>query len=136
MPHVYVKRGKSDKAEVSGGELAFLLGVFSPVDLVCIELVGGMTGQSASSAFNFGRAAGAPEYIAAALGLRTHRVAPQTWKKAVQLRAGKDGAIATAASLWPDVRIHHSRKEFREGMAEAALIALYGYRMLQGEQSA
>jgi hypothetical protein len=89
---------------------------------VVVEQVGGMTGQSASAAFNFGRAAGAPEYIAKALKIRVELVSPVTWKKALQVNPGKDGSRAMAQRLWPAMAHHFERKK-DDGRAEAALIA-------------
>jgi Holliday junction resolvasome RuvABC endonuclease subunit len=121
MPINKIRRGKSDKAEVNGYALAEILRQLSP-DVVVLEQVGGMTGQSASAAFNFGRAAGAPEYVAKALGIRVDMVAPITWKKALQVNPGKDGSRAMAQRLWPAMARHFERKK-DDGRAEAALIA-------------
>ena len=57
MPIVKVRRGKTDKSELEGYELARLLRRWD-ARLGVIEAVGGMTGQSASAAFNFGRPPG------------------------------------------------------------------------------
>jgi Holliday junction resolvasome RuvABC endonuclease subunit len=100
MPSLKIRRGKSDKAEVDGYTLGRVLSDLRP-DVAYIELVGGFQGQSASSAFNFGRAAGAPEYVLMAQGVRVERVAPGRWKRALALNGGKDGARAAAMRLWP-----------------------------------
>lgn len=126
MPILKVARGKSDKAEVDGYALAALIGAARP-DVCIVEQVGGMTGQSPSASFNFGRAAGAPEYAAKALGVSVHLVPPGTWKRALGLRGGKDDARATAMRLWPE----HAglfRRVKDDGRAEAALIAEYWRR--------
>ena len=124
MPILKVRRGKSDKAEVDGYALGRLLQDLQP-DLVVVEQVGGMTGQSASAAFNFGRAAGAVEYAAKALGYRVELVAPQTWRKALRVNPGKDGSRAMAARLWPAQAGWFARVK-DDGRAESALIARYG----------
>lgn len=121
MPILKVRRGKSDKAEVDGYAVAKFFRVIEP-DVVVVEQVGGMTGQSASAAFNFGRAAGAVEYAAKALGLRVEMVAPITWKKALKVNPGKDGSRAMAMKLWPGASAVFERKK-DDGRAEAALIA-------------
>lgn len=121
MPILKVRRGKTDKAEVDGYALAEIMRQLAP-DIVIVEQVGGMTGQSASAGFNFGRAAGAPEYVAKALAIRVEMVAPVTWKKALRVNPGKDGSRAMAARLWPHAAQHFARKK-DDGRAEAALIA-------------
>lgn len=121
MPIIRVRRGKTDKAEVEGHALAALLRQWA-AQVGIIEQVGGMTGQSASAAFNFGRAAGAAEYTMTALGLRIARVAPITWKKALKIKPGKDDSRAAAMKLWPAFAHKFARKK-DDGRAEAALIA-------------
>lgn len=121
MPFLMVHRGKSDKAEVDGYSLVRLLYDFA-IDVGVVELVGGMTGQSASSAFNFGRAAGAPEYQLQALGIRMERVSPVRWKKALGLKTGKDDGRAMAMRLWP-AQAHRFKRVMDHDRADAALIA-------------
>lgn len=121
MPIVKVRRGKTDKAEVDGHTLAREI-KHQEAAILIVEQVGGMTGQSASAAFNFGRAAGAVEYTGTALGLRVERVAPITWKKALKVNPGKDGSRFMAMRLWPAQAAWFARKK-DDGRAEAALIA-------------
>lgn len=121
MPIVKIRRGKTDKAEVDGHALRIIVSA-EPVDVMVVEQVGGMTGQSASAAFNFGRAAGAVEYTGTALELRVERVAPITWKKALKVNPGKDGSRFMAMRLWPASAHLFARKK-DDGRAEAALIA-------------
>lgn len=130
MPHLKVRRGKTDKAEVDGYSLGRLLSVLAP-DIVILEQVGGMTGQSASAAFNFGRACGAAEYAAKALGLRLEMVAPQTWKRALKLNPGKDASRALAMRTWPEAADKFKRVKDND-RAEAALIAQWGQRNFGG----
>lgn len=133
MPKLYVRRGKTDKAEVDGYMLASLLKALSP-DVVYIEQVGGLPGQSASAAFNFGRAAGAVEYACKALGFRVEMIAPATWKKAMRLNGGKDDSRAMAMRQWPAHAQAFSRKKDND-RAEAALIAEYGRKQQTGGNS-
>lgn len=121
MPVLLIRRGASDKAEVSALGIVDLLAEWRPTHVV-IEQVGGIPGQSAPAAFNFGRAAGAVEYIARALGYLVVMVAPVVWKKAMRVNGGKDGSRATAVNLWPQHRAMFARKR-DDGRAEAALIA-------------
>jgi len=121
MPVFRVRRGKTDKAEVDAGALIDALRRWGP-EVFVLEQVGGLPGQSAPAAFNFGRAVGAAEYSARGLGLRVELVAPVTWKKAMRLGPGKDEARATACNLWPEHRESFARVK-DDGRAEAALIA-------------
>lgn len=130
MPIFSIRRGKTDKAEVAGTELAGFMLMAKP-DIVVIEQVGGLPGQSAPAAFNFGRAAGAVEYTAKALVYRVEFVAPVTWKKALRVNEGKDGSRAMASRLWPDAADYFKRKK-DDGRAEAALIAEWGRRNFGG----
>lgn len=128
MPFIKIMRGKSEKAEVDGYSLGALLREINP-DVAFVERVGGMTGQSASSSFNFGRAAGAPEYSLKTLGVRVEMVSPATWRKALKVNPGKDGSRALAMRLWPEEAALFRRVK-DDDRAEAALIALYGQQML------
>lgn len=123
MPRVSVRRGKTDKDEVDGFALMDILSDLSP-DVAYIELVGGMDGQSASAAFNFGRAAGAAEYLLMGLRIRHVRVPPTVWKPVFKIRGGKDDARMHAMRLWPEAAAEFRRR--RMDFAEAALIAEYG----------
>lgn len=139
MPHAMVKRGTSNKAEIAGAELVALMRDCR-ADHLFIEQVGGMTGQSASAAFNFGRAAAAPEYIAVALGIAVSRVPPGTWKRALNcMGMHYTEALNRASQMFPyratdwmsGVRGRGNADE-RLGRAEAALIAHYGWVKLGG----
>ena len=124
MPVLYIRRGKTDKAEVDGYALAPLLRSLE-ADIAYVEQVGGLPGQSASAAFNFGRACGAPEYQLKAIGVRVELVAPATWKRFLRVNDGKDGSRAAASRLWPAQASWFSRVKDND-RAEAALIAEYG----------
>lgn len=124
MPFIKVRRGKSDKAEVDGYTLAALLREMAP-DIAYVEQVGGMEGQAAGAAFNFGRAAGAPEYTLKTLGVRVEMVPPATWKKALKLKGGKDASREAAMRMFPYAATLFSRVKDND-RAEAALIAEYG----------
>lgn len=129
MPVFRVSRGRGTKLEVDVLGLVRLLSRWRP-DACFFEQVGGMDGDSPSSAFNFGRAAGAAEAIAKASGARFVFVAPHVWKKKMKLiRAAKDDSRAMATNMWPGAAEMFSRKK-DDGRAEAALIAEYGRRQL------
>ena len=92
---------------------------------VVIEHVGPMPTDGASSAFQFGLAAGALHGAAGALGLSIETPTPQTWKKHFHLTADKDQARQLATRRWPHMAEKFKRK-MDAGRSEAALIGLYG----------
>jgi len=59
-------------------------------------------------------------------------VRPGVWKRALSVPAAKDDARRRAAELWPAWAGHFALKK-SDGRAEAALLALYGVRVLRGE---
>lgn len=126
MPMFKVKRGKSDKAEVDGYSLGVLLRDLAP-DIAFVEQVGGMTGQSPSASFNFGRAAGAVEYGLKVLGFPVELVHPATWKRELRVNGGKDGSRSEAMKLWPQ-RSEWFKRAKDNDRAEAALIAHWGWQ--------
>jgi hypothetical protein len=130
MPALKVQRGKGEKTEVDGYSLAALLRELR-ADIAYVEQVGGMTGQSASAAFNFGRACGAVEYALKTLGVRVELVPPGTWKRALRVKPGKDDSRATAMRFWPGMAGEFKRVKDTD-RAEAALIAEYGRQQLIG----
>ena len=135
MPFFLLQSGKTDKAEVDGYTLAEILREMRG-DIGFVEKVGGMEGQAAGAAFNFGRAAGAPEYIMKALGVRVERVSPVVWKRALKIRGGKDASREAAMRHWPTLSALFKRK-IDEDRAEAALIAEWGriHSNINGEQN-
>jgi crossover junction endodeoxyribonuclease RuvC len=132
MPVLSVRRGKSDKREVDGHALAALLRGWG-ADVGVIEQVGGIQGQAAGAAFNFGRAAGAVEYTMVTLGMRLVRVAPITWKKRLGIRGGKDDSRAAALRLWPGMAERFKRVK-DDGRAEAGLIG-HWYNLTNGARN-
>lgn len=132
MPVFIVKRGKGNKPELNVPALVELLKAWRP-EVVWFERVGGMDGQSASAAFNFGRVAGAAEGVARATGARFEMESPHLWKKEMRLTGkSKDDARAMATARWP-AHAGDFRLKKHDGRAEAALIAEYGRRQLHKE---
>lgn len=127
MPVFLVKRGKSSKAELDVPALAALMQDWRP-DVAYFEQVGGIPGQSAPAAFNFGRIAGACEAIVKASGARFVFVPPAVWKRAMHVRGDKDEARALATNIFPANAADFRRKK-DDGRAEAALLAEYGRRI-------
>ena len=126
MPSVEVISGGKAKRRVSPEMLAAELRLYN-VHGTCayIEQVGAMPGQGVSSMFAFGEAFGLAKGVLAGLGIPVQTVTPSKWKKALSLNAGKDGARAKAAALWPN-QAGEFRRVKDDGKAEAALIAHWG----------
>jgi crossover junction endodeoxyribonuclease RuvC len=133
MPVFMVMRGKTAKAEVDFLALADLLAEWQP-DVCYFEQVGGIPGQAASAAFNFGRAVGLAEGAAKGTRARFVAVPPATWKRRMGLPTGqdkkdaKDASRAMATSMWPSAAALFRRVK-DDGRAEAALLAEYGRRL-------
>jgi crossover junction endodeoxyribonuclease RuvC len=96
-----------------------------------IEQVGGRPGQAAAAAFNFGQGYGAVRMAAVAAGLSIEAVPPATWKAALRVPAEKFGARQRASEMIPTHR-HLWPRKCDDGKAEAALLALYAQRHLNG----
>lgn len=92
-----------------------------------LERVSSMPGQGVSSVFSFGMSYGIVIGVLASLGIPYNFVSPQVWKKAMAVPAAKDAARARASQLLP---LHTNKWNLvkHDGRAEAALIALYGFR--------
>ncbi len=95
-------------------------------DHAFLERVGARPGQGVSSMFKFGTVWGGLRGILATLKIPVTLVTPQQWKKAVGVGAEKKAAIARACDLFPA----SANDLKKDGPAEAALIAWYGYNKL------
>ena len=126
MPSVEVVVGGKAKKRVSPEMLAAELRMYNVAGTIAvIEQVGAMPGQGVSSMFAFGEAFGLAKGVLAGLTIPVQTVTPAKWKKALNLNAGKDGARAKAAALWPDMAGEFRRVK-DDGKAEAALIGHWG----------
>jgi hypothetical protein len=99
-----------------------------PDPILVIEQVGGIPGQSASSAFVFGRGVGVIIGAAHAFGLRIEVVAPATWKSALRVPADKRASRARASELLPAYSDQWPLQK-HDGRAEASMIALWGWQV-------
>lgn len=99
-------------------------------DLAVIEDVGGLPKQSAPNAFTFGFTAGAMTMALVAAGVPFQKVDPAKWKKVMCVSSDKNRARQTASELMPSARHLWTRSQ-DDGRAEAALLALYGHRLLR-----
>ena len=57
-----------------------------------VELVGARPGEGAVGAFAFGRSGGVVEGVPAALGIRVTHISPASWKRAIGIPVGREGA--------------------------------------------
>jgi crossover junction endodeoxyribonuclease RuvC len=94
-----------------------------------VETVGARPGEGAVGAFAFGRSRGVVEGVLAGAGIPATFLTPPTWKRAVGIPAGKNGAKdaarAEAIRRWPSKASLFARVK-DDGRAEAALIAIAG----------
>ena len=137
MPTVSVKRGKTNKEEVSA---ALLSGHFSSLipsgsKVAVLERVGAMPGQGVTSCFSFGRAVGVVEGVLAAKGIGVTIVPPQTWQRALRVRDGKDGSLLRATELFPEVadQLVGPRGGKLDGRSDALLMAEYCRQLHEGK---
>lgn len=94
---------------------------------VVLEHVGGMPGQSAPAAFNFGDNFGFIRGLLSAFEIPYELVRPQKWKKEFSCTSDKNTSIEVAKRLFPGVclrRTERCRKD-DDGFAEALLMAEY-----------
>lgn len=94
-----------------------------------VEFVAARPKEGPTGAFAFGRSRGVIEGVCAAAGVPVAFLTPPTWKRAIGIPAGKDGAKDAARS--EAIRRGPTRAELfarvkDDGRAEAALIGLAG----------
>lgn len=93
-------------------------------DRIVLELVGGVTGQSASASFNFGATFGLVRGFAAMMQVPIHFVTPQQWRAHFKVPRGKEGSRLRASQIFPAYAANFKRIK-DHGRAEAALLALF-----------
>lgn len=94
-----------------------------------VERVSAMPGQGVASMFKFGYVAGGLHGLLAANRVPVNFVMPAMWKRALSVPAAKEGAVARACELFPKDAgsFRGPRGGWKDGLAEAALIAYYGF---------
>ena len=109
--------------------------LFGP-EVMYVERVGAMPRQGASSGFKFGVTYGAVLMACAGNRLAVAPAEPRLWMKMYNLHGrDNDGAIRTACQLFPEMAELFTpqrgslTKDACTGRADAALIALWGYRL-------
>lgn len=110
--------------------------VLSKVDphnaVCCLEHVGAMPGQGVTSMFHFGENFGFIQGVLRAYKIPFELVRPQKWKKEFSITGDKNSSIQVCKRLFPEVNLLPTPrcKKEDDGMAEAALMALYAQRKL------
>lgn len=102
-------------------------GTVMGAEMLVIEEVGGLPGQSGSAAFTFGYGVAVVVTTARLLGMRIERVRPAKWKQEMNCPADKRAARARASELLPAYADQWKLAK-HDGRAEAALLALYAER--------
>jgi crossover junction endodeoxyribonuclease RuvC len=130
LPVHVLTRGGKKKREL---DIAGLIGILSLRRLThaFLEAIGAMPGQGVSGVFAFGKCYGVILGVIAARSIPVSLVPPVRWKRALVVPKAKDGARARASQLLPEAA-HQWRLKKHDGRAEAALIALFGLRALNG----
>ena len=123
-----IVNGRDRRVIDEAGVVRMLRTVRLHTEILLIEQVNGMPGQSGPAAFTFGYGVGIITGAAEALGYRIETVAPARWKGAMGVPANKDGARAKASELWPAYGSLWARK-MDDGRAESAIMALYGWQV-------
>lgn len=119
--------GKRKKVNIDGvNEIIDLCLSTGFIDMAYIEQVSAQRGNGAAAAFTYGFGAGVIEAIIQCRKIPFTYVLPQVWKKAMSCPKDKDAARMRASQLMPQYK-HHWDKACLDGVAEAAMIALYGY---------
>lgn len=128
MPTVSVERNGKKKRDVDYAILGGLLRRGMEWDsLAFVEKTGSMPGQGLSSTYAFGKSTGAVLGALGALGWRIQEVPPQRWKKHFGLVGkDKDQARILAIKKFPNLANIFAKKK-SIGLADASLIALYGW---------
>jgi crossover junction endodeoxyribonuclease RuvC len=130
VPTHMLARGGKKKREV---DIIGLIGILTShqVDHAFVEQVNAMPGQGVSSVFAFGKIYGVILGVIATRNIPLTLVAPAVWKRALGVPKAKDGARARASQLLPEAASQWRLKK-HDGRAEAALLALYGARQING----
>jgi len=105
---------------------------FGPFDHVAIEQVSAMPKQGVSSTFQFGRMLGGIECAVQPWGAPTDYVTPAVWKKAMGLSSNKQASIDAAHTAFGSRARELIRFKADDGLAEAALLALYFLQTIEG----
>ncbi len=125
----YIRKGKKSTRNIM--DLPAIVEILKQYNPECgaLEKVSARSSQGVTSMFRFGTGLGEYRGILTALGIPFINPTPQSWKKHHDLigSADKLPSLDLARELWPD----HAKTSFRlkkhDGVAEASLIAKYGF---------
>ena len=133
VQHRYIA-GRKLRTVIDEGEVISTLAAFAAMGAthLFIEAVQGLPGQSAPAAFAFGQGYGALRVAGMAAGLILEAVPPAVWKAALKVPKDKRAARQRASEMIPTHR-HLWSMAKDDGLAEAALLSIYGQRWVQGE---
>lgn len=133
VQHRYVA-GRKLRTVIDEGEVISTLAAFAAMGAthLFIEQVQGLPGQSAPAAFAFGQSYGAVRVAGMAAGLILEAVPPSVWKAALKVPKDKRAARQRASEMIPTHR-HLWSMAKDDGLAEAALLSLYGQRYVCGD---
>jgi Holliday junction resolvasome RuvABC endonuclease subunit len=136
MPTVTLPKagGSGKRREINVYALAVLLDEWSSLKLrAIIEQVGPTPQMGVTSAFSFGGSFWAARMACAAHFIPTEMVAPQRWKRALNVKGGADktDAVRARASALLPQHCGFWTRAMDDGRAEASLIALYGAQQHQ-----
>ena len=97
-----------------------------------VEKISSRTNQSTVATFKQGTTYGQQLGALSARRFPTTKVPPKTWKIAMQVTADKESSMARACELFPGqaTKFYGPKGGKKDGLAEAALIAYYGYQKL------
>ena len=123
-----LRDGPKGRPTLSAPLLADLIAQ-SHVTRLYVEYVGPRPTDGSVGAFSFGRSRGVVEGVLGALSIPAEFMTPASWKRAVGLPAGREGAKEAARALaiarWPAHAALFSRVR-DHNRAESALIGLAG----------
>jgi hypothetical protein len=131
-----VRVGKGSKREYDVPAMLELLKKFS-FDIVLIEKQQAFPGQGVSSTFSTGFGYGLWVGLLCAAQIPYEEVRPASWSRTMLAGAsgkGKGAHILAAKRVFPGINLRKSERARTDddGLADAALIAMYGHRRLLG----
>jgi hypothetical protein len=125
-------KGKAKGNEVDSERVFLFLMQWPRKDITVILETPGKHSPGVMALCSMWDSYGAIRSILETRGYRHHRIAPQTWQKAVlgNLEKGqtKPAALSRSKQLWPDESFLATAKSTKphDGLIDAALIAYYG----------
>lgn len=124
----FVKKGKKQKRNLMDlVGLRRLIEEHKP-DRAVLEKVTARPGQGVTGMFRFGQGFGEYRGLFAGMGIEWIEVTPQTWKKHFpDLSSDKTASLDLASQLWPEKAKESFKLKKQDGVAEAALIAKFGF---------